>query len=101
MAMDVDGNGVAQHSECRRCSLGGLCCLRRTGRSSSTGEHRPHREQRRAPHPGLGSDDMAVTATIHGILPAIATALAYVAVIVCPARSMTASSAFSPSVPVV
>jgi hypothetical protein len=33
---------------------------------------------------------MAVTATIHGILPAIATALAYVAVIVFAARPMTA-----------
>jgi hypothetical protein len=31
---------------------------------------------------------VAVTATIHGVLPAIATALAYVALIACPARSM-------------
>src|ERR1700694_3146586 len=55
---DIDRNGVAQHGE------------------------------RRPPRPGLGCRDVAVTATIHGVLPAIATALAYVAVIACPARSM-------------
>src|SRR5262249_46167875 len=92
MAMDIDRNGVAQHGEGRRCVLGGLARLRGTARPAATGEHRPDRDKRCAPHRGLGWRDVAMTATIHGILPTIATALAYVAVIVCPARSPEAPS---------
>jgi len=90
MAMDIDGNGVAQDGKCRRRGLGGLRRCRRTARPSAAGEHRADRDGRGIPHPGLGCSYMAVTATIHGILPAIATALAYVAVIVFAAHPMTA-----------
>ena len=76
MAMDVDGNGVSQDGECRRCGRGGLRRCRRTVRPDLAGEHRPDRDQRLAPHPGLGCRDVVMTTTIHGILSAIAIALA-------------------------
>jgi len=82
VAVDIDRNATPQDGERHRRGLGGLRGCRRTVRSNLAGEHRPDRDQRRAPHPGLGCDDGAM------ILPAFATALAYVAVILCPARSM-------------
>ena len=60
MAMDIDRNRVAQDGEHRRRGLGGLRRLGRAARSHLSGEHRPDRDQRRAPHPGLGCRDVAV-----------------------------------------
>ena len=68
VAMDIDGNGVAQDGERRRCGLGGPRRLRRTARPGLAGKHRPDRGRRRARHPGLGRNEAAVTAAIHGVL---------------------------------
>ena len=90
MAMDIERDGFAQDRERGGGILGRGRRFRRITRSSVAGKHCPDRDQRRAPHPGLGRNDVAMTATIHGVLPTIATALAYAAVIACPARSTMA-----------
>jgi len=74
MAMDVDRNRVAQDAERGRCGLGASRRLRRAARPSIAGECRPDRDQRCVPHPGLGRRELAVTATIHGFLPAMVAA---------------------------
>src|SRR5262245_56957889 len=69
--MDIKRDGFAEDIERGRSILGRPRSCRRTARPDLAGQHRPDRDQRCAPHAGLRRNDVAITATIHGVLPVL------------------------------
>src|SRR5262245_44256485 len=68
MAMDIKRDGFAEDIERGRSILGSPRRCRRTAWPDLAGQHRPDRDQRCAQHAGLVRNDVAITATIHGVL---------------------------------
>ena len=75
-AMDIDGYGIAQHVECRGSGLGRLSGGGRAARFHTTAQHHADRRYHRAPDPPSTRQRMAVTATIHAVLPGCAGVMA-------------------------